>query len=84
MIAQCGQGGDQNGSGRSESGLTAFDIAEFFRTEIRAESGFGHNIVGEFQGGLGGDHRVAAMGDVGKGAAMDDRWIVFHSLHQVR
>ncbi len=47
------------------------------------KTGLGHDIIGELQRRLGGHHRVAAMGDVGEGAAVHEGRIVFQRLHQV-
>jgi hypothetical protein len=56
----------------------------FSAPEIGAEAGFGHDVVGELQRRLGRDHRVAAMGDVGEGAAVDEGRVVLQRLHEVR
>ena len=76
-------GGDDDGAGGGEVGLAAFDVEEFFAAEIGAEAGLGDDDFGEFERELGGDHRVAAMGDVGEGAAVDEGGGAFDGLHQV-
>ena len=56
----------------------------FSRAEVGAEAGFGHHVVGELQRGRGGQHRVAAVRDVGERAAVDEGGRAFERLHQVR
>ena len=75
--------GDDHRRGRLQAGLAAFDVEEFFSAEIGAEAGLGHDIVGELQRRRGGDHRVAAMRDVGEGAAMHEGRVVLQRLHEV-
>ena len=77
-------GGDDDRGSRLQPGLAAFDVEEFFGAEIGAETGFGDDIVGELQRGRGGDDRVAAMRDVGEGAAMHEGRVVLQRLHEVR
>ena len=67
-----------------EAGLAALDVEELLGAEIGAEAGLRHHVVGELQRGLGRDHRVAAVRDVGERAAVDERRVVLQRLHQVR
>ena len=67
-----------------EPGFAAFDVEEFLGAEIGAEAGLGDHIVGELERGLGGDHRIAAMRDIGERTAMDEGRVVLERLHQVR
>ena len=69
---------------RREPGFAAFDVEEFLGAEIGAEARLGHHVVGELERGLGGDHRIAAMRDIGERAAMDEGRVVLERLHQVR
>ena len=64
-------------------GLAALDVEEFLGAEIGAEAGFGHHIVGELERGGGGEHRVAAVRDIGEGAAVDEGGRAFQRLHQI-
>ena len=64
-------------------GLAALDVEELFRAEIGAEAGLGDDVVGELQRRRGGDHRVAAMRDVGERAAMHEGRVVLQRLHEV-
>jgi hypothetical protein len=68
----------------SQSGLAAFDVEKLLRPEIGAETRLGHDVVGELQGGLCGDHRIAAVRDVRKGTAVDEGRGVFDRLDQIR
>ena len=61
----------------------ALDIQKFFRTQIRAEAGLGDAVLPQVQGRPGGSHAVAAVGDVGKGAAVDDGGRALQRLHQI-
>ena len=76
-------GGDQHHRVGRKPGLAALDVDEFLGAEIGAETRFGHYIVGELERGGGGHHRIAAMRDVGEGAAMDEGGRAFQRLHQV-
>ena len=67
-----------------EAGLAALDVEELLGAEIGAEAGFRHDVVGELQRRLGGEHRVAAVRDVGERAAVDEHGVVLQRLHQVR
>ncbi|MCY1298205.1 hypothetical protein D9M70_476790 [compost metagenome] len=77
-------GGDDHRGIGLQPRLAALDVEEFFCTEIGAEAGFRHDIVGELQRRRRRDHRIAAMRDVGEGTAMHEGRIVFQCLHQVR
>jgi hypothetical protein len=83
MHLERAHGGDDHRGGRREAGLAALDVEELLRAEIGAEAGLGHHIVGELQRRARRDHRVAAMGDVGERAAMDEGRIALQRLHQV-
>ena len=72
-----------NGQFRGQARFAAFDVEEFFRTEIRAEAGFGDDVIAVGQGHLGRQHGVAAVGDVGERAAVDEGRGIFGGLHQV-
>jgi len=69
---------------RAKAGFAAFDVDEFFGAEIGAKPSLGHHIVGKFQRGLGGEHGIAAMRDVGEWAAVNEGRVVFKGLHEVR
>ena len=72
------------GGRRRQAGLAALDVEELLGAEIGAEAGFGDDIVGELEGGLRGDDRIAAMGDVGERPAVDEGGVVLERLHEVR
>src|SRR6202041_1444564 len=64
-------GDEYNAIGR-EAGLAAFDIEKLFGAEIRAEARLGDDIVGKLERRGGGEHRVAAVGDVGERTAVNE------------
>jgi len=76
-------GGHDHGGGGVKPRLAALDVEEFLGSKIRAEASLGHHIIGELQSRFGRHHRVAAMGNVGEGAAMDEGRVVFQRLHQI-
>ena len=75
---------DNDGGGRREAGLAAFDVEEFFRAEIGAEARFGHGVIGEREARGRRDHRIAAMRDIGERAAVDEGRRAFERLHEIR
>ncbi len=76
-------GGDDHRAVRLQAGLAALDVEELLAAEVGAEAGFGHHVVGELERGGGGEHRVAAVRDVGERAAVDEGRRAFQRLHQV-
>src|SRR5689334_20688828 len=76
-------GGDDHDAVGFETRLATLDVEELLGAEIGAKSGFGDDIVGELERRLGGNYRIAAMSDVGEGAAMNEGRIVLERLHQI-
>ena len=68
---------------RLETGLAALDVHEFLGTEVRAEAGLCHDVVGELERSACCHHGVAAVSDVRERTAVDESRIVFERLHQV-
>ncbi len=66
MIFEGPNGCDNDHRRRSQSRLAAFYVDEFFRSQICAETGFRHHVVGQLQGRRGGQHRITAVSDIGK------------------
>ena len=66
-----------------KAGHAALDVAELLGTEVGAEARLGHYVVAQLHGRLGGHDGVAAMGDVGEGAAVDEGRRVLERLHEV-
>ena len=83
MHLERADGGHDHRAVRRESGLAALDVEELLGPKIGAEAGLGHSIVGELERGPGRDHRVAAVGDVGEGAAVDEGGVVLQRLDQI-
>ena len=73
---------DDGGSG-FQPGLAALDVEEFLRAEIGAEPRLGHDIVGELERGFGRHDRIAAVRDIGEGAAMHQRRRTFERLDEI-
>ena len=76
-------GGDQHDAGGLEAGLAALDVEELLAAQIGAEARFGHHIVRQLQRRRRGQHRIAAVRDVGERPAMNERRRAFERLHQV-
>ncbi len=83
MHLQRADGGDQHHGVGLEPGHAALDVEELLGAEVGAEAGFRHHIIGELERRGGGEHRVAAMRDIGEGAAMDEGGRALQRLHQV-
>ena len=83
VVLERAHGGHDDTGIRPQVGLAALDVEELLGAQIGPESGLGDDIIGQFQPGLGGNDGAAAVGDVGKGAAMHQRRIVFERLHEV-
>ena len=83
MVFQSSHGGHQDHCRGLQPRFAAFDVDEFFSAQVSAKTSFGDHIVGQFHGGGSGDHRVAAVRDVGKRAAMDKGQVVFQGLRDI-
>ena len=84
MIFQRAYGRNDHARVGPQSRFAAFDVDEFFRAEIRAETRFGHYIIAQLQRCLRRDHGVAAVGDIGERPAVDEGGIIFQSLGEIR
>jgi hypothetical protein len=61
----------------------ALDVDELLGPQVGAEAGFGDHVVGQLERAARGQHRVAAVRDVGERPAMHQRRRVLQRLHQV-
>ena len=84
VILQRPHRGHDHRRARPQAGLAALDVDELLRAEVGAEAGLGHHVVRQLQCRARGDHRVAAVRDVGERAAVDEGRVVLERLHQVR
>ena len=84
VILQGADGRDDHHRRRTQSRLAALDVDELLGAEIRSESRLRDHIVGELQRRRGGQHGIAAMGDVRERPAVNEGRIVLERLHQVR
>ena len=66
-----------------QPGRAALDVQELLGAQVGAETGLGDDVVSQLQAQLGGDDAVAAVGNVGERAAVDDGGVVLQRLHQV-
>ena len=62
----------------------ALDVEEFLSTKVGAETGFRNGVVAQRHGHARSDNRIAAVGDIREGAAMDECRRAFERLHEVR
>ena len=76
--------GHQHSEGGLQAGFAALDVVELLRSEVGAEARFGNDVVGVRHRHFRGHNGVAAVGDVGKGAAVYERGGVLCGLHEVR
>ena len=83
VVFQCLDSGHDDHSAGVKAGSTALDVQKLLRTQICTEASLGDHIIGQLHAGVGGGDRVAAVGDVGEGAAVDDGGVVLQGLHQV-
>lgn len=72
VMLQGADGGDNNHGRRFEARHTAFNVHKLLRAEIRAEARLRHGVLAKLQRHAGGCDTVAAVCDVGKGAAVDE------------
>ena len=76
------RGHQDYGAGVEARGL-AFDVQEFFPSQVESETGFRDHVVGQAQARARGDDRVGALSDVGEGAAVHDGGVALQGLDQV-
>ena len=70
---------DDDGIG-FDTGETAFDVHEFFSTQVGTETGFRNGDIAHLHSQFGCDDGVAAVGDVGEGTAVDQGRRMFDGL----
>ena len=80
---QRAHGGHHHRGRRPQAALAALDVDELLGPQVGAEAGLGHHVVGQLQRGARGQHRVAAVRDVGERPAVDEGRVVLQRLHQV-
>ena len=77
-------GGHQHAGAGCDAGIAALDVQELLGAQVGTETGLGDGVVGQRQAQLGGQHAVAAVGNVGKGAAVVAGGVVLQGLDEVR
>ena len=75
--------GDDHRDIGGEVGSPAFDVAEFFGPQIGTKAGLGDGKIGERECRLGSGNRIAAVCNVGKRSAMNERRRAGNGLHQI-
>ena len=83
VVLQSPDAGHYHHRAGGQSGHTALDVKEFLRPQIRAEAGFCDAVVPQLQSHAGGGDGIAAVGDVGKGATVDNGGSMLQSLYQI-
>src|SRR5699024_335483 len=63
---------DGHGGGSKATGRTG-DIHEFFGTQISTKAGFGDNSFRQIQCGVGSNHRVGTVSDIGEWSTVNQR-----------
>lgn len=76
-------GGDDDDGVGLEAGQAALDVEELLGAQVGGEARLGDEVVGQFEAVLGGHDAVAAVGDVGEGAAVDEGRNAFEGLDEV-
>ena len=76
-------GGHDDRECRLESALAAEDIVEFLRAEVSAETSLRDGVFAMAEGHLGGQKRVAAVGDVGERSAVNHCGRILGGLYEV-
>ena len=83
VVLEGAHGGNDDHGGGVEAGHAALDVEELLGAQVGTKAGLGDHVVGHLHGGGGGHHGVAAVGDVGERAAVDERGVVLEGLDQV-
>ena len=76
--------GDEHHRCGVESRAHALDVEELLGAEISAEAGLGDYIVAELERRRRRQHRITAMGDIGKRPTVDKHRVVLQTLDQIR
>ena len=77
-------GGHQHHHIRDQPGVAALDVHEFFHADVRAEAGFGDDVIGHLERDLVSDDGGLSVRDIGKRSRVNDGGSPLEGLHQVR
>ena len=83
VILQGADGGNDDHGVGVEPASAALDVQELLSAQVGSEASLGDGVVGQLHSGLGGLDGVAAVGNVGEGAAVDESGGVLQSLDHV-
>ncbi len=75
--------GDEDCGGGFDAGGRHHDVHVFFKAEVGGEAGLVDDVVGEAEAHLLRDDGAGAVGDVGEGAAVDERGRAFGGLDEI-
>ena len=76
------RGHNDHGGGR-QARIAALDVQKLLRAQVRAEARLRHHIIAQLQGGIRGRDRIAAVGNIGEWAAVDQGRRMLQRLNQV-
>ena len=77
-------GGDnEDGECGLQPCLPAFDIKEFLSAKVGSEACLGNGVVAVGEGEFGGKHRRTSVGNVCKGASVDESWCLLGGLYEI-
>ena len=82
VLKRAGSGDDHNSAG-ANARHAALNVEELLGTQIGTEAGLGNSDIAKAHRHTRGHDRVAAVGNVGEGAAVDKRGRALERLHQV-
>ena len=80
---QPAEGSHEDGECRLEACRAALDVVELLCTKVRTEACLRDRVVGVRQRHAGGEDRVAAVGDIRKGTAVDEGRGMLGRLRQI-
>ena len=84
VVLERTDGGHDYDSARLEVRHAALDVQELLRAQVGGEARLGDDVVRALERHARGGYAVAAVGDVGKRAAVDEGRCALKRLHQVR
>ncbi len=83
VVLQGSCGSNQNHAGGLQTSHTALDVQELLSAQVSAEASLGDGVVAQLQSDLGSGNGVTAVGNVGKGTAVNESGGVLQGLNQV-
>ena len=84
VVLQGADGGHDDAGICPQAGHAAFDVQKFLCPQIGAETGFRHGVITQGHGHARRHNGVAAVGNVGEGAAVDQGGRALQRLGKIR